>query len=150
MSTKRTLRSRDWRPELSPYQVSELLTGEIVYPAINYSGYGDGVGRDLTAFIGDEMRRDWQQHREALLKFWVSGAASSELPSSLPWLFFYGSPGTRPWAFWELEDVPPADENESENEYLTRCGLWLPDEHKAVLAKLAGGRKDGGVRGRPT
>jgi len=53
---------------------------------------GDGVGTDLTAFINEEMRNDWENHREPLMAFWRSGQTSAELPDCLPWLFFRGSP----------------------------------------------------------
>jgi hypothetical protein len=88
-------------PELGPYKRHELLTGEICYPEPGYySGYGDGRGTDLTAFISDEMRRDWTEHREVLIKFWKSGAytAPDVFPDSKPWLFVRGEPGTLPWA----------------------------------------------------
>ena len=49
--------------ELGPYKRHELLTGEIDYPMQGYSGYGDGTGTDLAAFIGDEMRADWKTLR---------------------------------------------------------------------------------------
>jgi hypothetical protein len=39
-----------------------------------------------------------------------------------------GAPGTRPWAWWMLEDHPPIDDDESEDEYLTRTKQWLPGE----------------------
>jgi hypothetical protein len=38
------------------------------------------------------------------------------------------APGTRPWAWWMLEDHPPIDDDESEDEYLTRTKQWLPGE----------------------
>lgn len=135
MPTKRTLRSRGWRPDLSPYQICELLTGEICYPVRNYSGYGAGEGkagletRDIAEFITDEMRADWAHHRDELLAFWISGATSAQLSNYKPWLFFCtGGPGTRPWAWWALEDHPEIGEDESEDDYLDRHHLWLPGE----------------------
>ena len=74
MPSKRVIRSRGWRPNLSPYQTYELLTGDIVYPMKWYTGYGDGHGKDLTAFISDVMRHDWQVHRDWLLAFWISAS----------------------------------------------------------------------------
>jgi len=53
--------------------VSIFFTGEISYPVLGYSGYGDGVGTDLKAFITDEMRADWANNREEPVKFWKSG-----------------------------------------------------------------------------
>ncbi len=44
---------------IGPYRRHQMLTGRIVYPVQGYSGYGDGIGTDLTAFISDEMRHDW-------------------------------------------------------------------------------------------
>jgi hypothetical protein len=128
MPTKRTWRERQSVEFPSAYQAAELLTGEICYPVIRYTGYGDGIGKDLSAFIGDLMRSDWMTHREALLAFWIRGRWSSELPNTKPWLFYRGAPGTRPWAWWMLEDHPPIDDDESEDEYLTRTKQWLPGE----------------------
>ena len=51
MPTKRTWRERQGVAFPSAYQASELLTGEISYPVLGYDGYGDGVGKDLTALI---------------------------------------------------------------------------------------------------
>src|SRR5262249_8112142 len=59
MPTKRTWRERQSVEFPSAYQAAELLTGEICYPVIQYTGYGDGIGKDLSAFIGDPMRSDW-------------------------------------------------------------------------------------------
>ncbi len=82
-----------------------MLTGRIVYPVQGYSGYGDGIGTDLTAFISDTMRRDWQNHREALLAFWRSGKSDAEVfpDDTLPWLFIDGSADTLPWAARHLD-----------------------------------------------
>ena len=67
-------RKRTSRLSISPYRRHELLTGHIVYPVRGYSGYGDGVGTDLTKFISDEMRNDWRNNRDELMAFWKSGA----------------------------------------------------------------------------
>jgi len=48
------VRHRRQPRQLGPYRRHELLTGEICYPMQGYTGYGDGVGTDLTAFISDE------------------------------------------------------------------------------------------------
>jgi hypothetical protein len=128
MPTKRTWRERQSVEFPSAYQAAELLTGEICYSVMQYTGYGDGIGKDLSAFIGDLMRADWMTHREALLAFWISGRWSSELPNTKPWLFYRGAPGTRPWAWWWLEKHPPIGDDESEDEYLTRTRQWLPGE----------------------
>ena len=115
MPTKRTWRERQGVEFPSAYQAAELLTGEICYPVIQYIGY-------------DLMRSDWMTHREALLAFWISGRWSSELPNTKPWLFYRGAPGTRPWAWWMLEDHTPINDDESEDEYFTRTKQWLPGE----------------------
>jgi hypothetical protein len=57
---------------------------------------------------------DWAAHRDALLAFWISGEASYELPNRKGWLLYYGAPGTRPWAWWHLEEHPPRAEGEAE------------------------------------
>ena len=99
------------QPLLGPYKRHELLTGEICYPVLGYSGYGDGTGRDLTAFISEEMRADWEANREELLAFWASGEYTTPdiFPDSLPWLFIGGPrarPGYLPWAAKVFD--PPA------------------------------------------
>ena len=134
MPTKRTRRERQGIAFPSAYQASELLTGEISYPVLGYDGYGDGVGKDLTVFITDLMRVDWIEHRDVLLRFWISGEYSSQLPNSKPWLFYRGAPGTRPWAWWWLEEHPPIGDDESGDEYLTRTKQWLPGERKLFEA----------------
>jgi hypothetical protein len=86
----------------APYRRHELLTGRIQYPEQGYTGYGDGVGTDLTAFISNEMRADWTANREELLAFWQSGAPDN-FPDSLPWLYVHGSAGSLPWAAEHLD-----------------------------------------------
>jgi hypothetical protein len=134
MPTKRTWRERQTVAFPSAYCAAELLTGEISYPVRGYDGYGDGTGEDLRAFIDDVMRADWTAHRDALLAFWISGKYSSELPNTKPWLFYRGAPGTRPWAWWWLEEHPPIGGDESEDEYLTRTKQWFPGERKLFEA----------------
>jgi hypothetical protein len=134
MPTKRTWRERLGVEFPSAYQASELLTGKIDYPVLGYDGYGDGVGRELTDFIGPLMRADWARHRDALLAFWISARYSCELPNTKPWLFYHGAPGTRPWAWWWLEEHPPNGDDESEDEYLTRTKQWLPGERELFEA----------------
>ena len=118
MPTKRTWRERETVAFPSAYCAAELLTGEISYPVRGYTGYGDGTGEDLRAFIDDVMRADWAVHRDALK----------------PWLFYRGAPGTRPWAWWWLEEHPPIGEDESEDEYLTHTEQWLPGEREPFEA----------------
>src|SRR5262249_37840062 len=45
-----------------------------------------------------------------------------------------GAPGTRPWAWWWLEEHPPIGDDESGDEYLTRTKQWLPGERKLFEA----------------
>jgi hypothetical protein len=92
---------------LGPYKRHELLTGEIVYADRGYSGYGDGKSATMADFISDEMRRDWAEHRDALIKFWQSGkyTAPDVFPDSKPWLFVRGEPGTLPWACKHLDEA---------------------------------------------
>jgi hypothetical protein len=52
-----------------PLQRHELLTGRIAYPVQGYTGSGDGIGTDLTAFISDQMRNDWKNNRAVLMVF---------------------------------------------------------------------------------
>lgn len=137
MPTKRTWRERLGVEFPSAYQASELLTGKIDYPVLGYDGYGDGVGQELTDFIGPVMRADWARRRAALLAFWISGRWSSELPNTKPWLFYRGAPGTRPWAWWMLEEHPPIGDAESEDAYLTRTKQWLPGERESFEAAEA-------------
>ena len=92
MSTVRRLKRA--RRELSAYKRHELLTGTILYAVRGYDGYGDGIGTDLNDFVSAEMRNDWTEHREELLRLWATG----EPAASKPWLFVCGSADTLPWA----------------------------------------------------
>jgi hypothetical protein len=130
MPTKRTWRDHARVEFPSAYCCYELLTGRIFYPNIRYDGYADGRGRDLRAFIGPVMRSDWAMHRDELLAFWISGECSYKLPNRKGWLYYEGAPGTRPWAWWNLEDHPPRAEGETEAEHLTRHDVWLPGERQ--------------------
>jgi hypothetical protein len=90
--------------QIGPYRRHELLTGRIVYPVQGYTGDGDGVGTDLTAFISDGMRADWASNRAELMAFWQSGKTTADVfPDSLPWLFMHGSADTLPWAAVHLD-----------------------------------------------
>jgi hypothetical protein len=91
--------------ELGPYKRHELLTGQIKYAAKGYNGYGDGKSTKLHDFISDQMRSDWENNREELLKFWASGqyTTASVFPDSNPWLFVCGSPNTLPWAVRQFD-----------------------------------------------
>jgi hypothetical protein len=94
-----TRRKRESRTVLGPYRRHELLTGEICYPMRGYTGYGDGVGTDLAAFISDEMRADWDSHRDELLAFWRSGETNLDyFADNKPWLFICDRPHSLPWA----------------------------------------------------
>jgi hypothetical protein len=88
------------RRQLGPYRRHELLFGEIFYPVSGYDGYGDGLNKDLAAFIDDNMKADWEANRDELMAFWASGeyTTSDVFPGSLPWLFDRGTPGKLPWA----------------------------------------------------
>ena len=97
-------RRRASRASIGPYKRHELLTGEIRYPAQGYTGYGDGIGTDLTAFITDQMRADWEAHRAELMAFWRSGKTEADaFPDALPWLYVGGSADTLPWAAGHLD-----------------------------------------------
>ena len=100
-------RKRASRLNLDPYRRSELLYGGFDYPLPAFcTGYGDMHGLDLTAFISDEMRRDWQANRTALLEFWKSGRTIIEAfpEDCLPWLpYGGGSADTLPWAARHLD-----------------------------------------------
>src|SRR4029077_11898907 len=80
-------RRRSSKLELGPYRRHELLTGEVKIVVQGYSGYGNGIGTVLTAFISDEMRNDWANHRDELIAFWRSGQSSIIFPDNLPWLW---------------------------------------------------------------
>jgi hypothetical protein len=90
-------RKRASHRELGPYRRYELLTGEIKYPAIGYTGYGDGQGDDLAAFISDDMRADWFEHRAELLEFWAAHGAI-RFDDENPWLDPCGHFEELPWA----------------------------------------------------
>jgi hypothetical protein len=81
-----------------------------VYPVLGYTGYGDGVGTDLTAFGSDQMRADWEANRAELLAFWKSGKTTADVfPDALPWLHLWGYANTPPWAARHLDDGRTGD-----------------------------------------
>ena len=93
--------------DIGPYKRYELLTGEISYTADDsYSGYGDGVGKDLYDFISDQMRADWAANRTELIKFWQSDRSLSEFPGNPPWLdcYYVNRREPLPWAAHALDD----------------------------------------------
>jgi hypothetical protein len=134
MPTKRTWRDHARVEFPSAYQCAELLTGKIDYPMMRYDGYGDGRGKDPRAFISPIMRMDWAAHREKLLAFWIGASSKLPIQNIKPWLQYRGTPGTRPWAWWHLEDHPPRADGETEAEYLMWHDLWLPGERQLLEA----------------
>jgi hypothetical protein len=74
-------------------------------PHLQSAAAGGGGGTDLTAFISDEMRADWEANRDELMAFWKSGAYTTAdvFADSLPWLFVRGSADTLPWAAVHLD-----------------------------------------------
>jgi hypothetical protein len=65
---------------------------------LGYSGSGDGVDTDLTAFISDEMRADWEANCEELMACWRSDKTEADvLPDVLG-----GSADMLPWAAVQL------------------------------------------------
>src|SRR5215472_10646436 len=71
--------------DIGPYKRHELLTGKIYYPALGYSGYGDGKSTHIADFVTHEMRQDWLASRDRLLTFWKSGEPISKFfPDSSP------------------------------------------------------------------
>ncbi len=97
-------RKRASRTSIGPYKRNELLTGVIQYAVLGHSGYGDGIGTDLTAFITDGMRADWAANRAELLAFWRSGKTEVDVfPDCLPWLYTHRSAVTLPWAARHLD-----------------------------------------------
>jgi hypothetical protein len=91
-------RKRTSRLSIGPYRRNELLTGRIQYPVQGYTGYGDGIGTDLMAFISDQMRADWAANRAELMAYWRSGTRADVFPDALPWLYTRISSDTLPWA----------------------------------------------------
>jgi hypothetical protein len=99
---------------LTGYKVAELLNGEIRYPNLGYTGYGDPLAdhhRDTPTanYISDEMRQDWEANREELMALWRSGKIAVDmseygLPIMMqPWLMVCGSRNTLPWAALEFD-----------------------------------------------
>ena len=90
------LRTED---DIGPYKRHELLTGKIYYPALGYSGYGDGKSTHIADFVTHQMRLDWLANRDRLLSFWKSGEPISKFfPDSKAWLLDLGDPDSLPWA----------------------------------------------------
>jgi hypothetical protein len=106
MPTTITRHRRTSRRQLSAYKRHELVTGKIFYPMLGYDGYGDGLGRDLSSFISEDMIADWGANREMLLQWWPSGESEGHFPPPLtpPWLNAHGTPDALPWACQYFED----------------------------------------------
>ena len=97
-------RRRESRISLPVYKRHELLTGQIVTVVSGYNGYATGSSKNLMDYIDDNMRRDWANHREALMAFWESGKSEAEVfPDCLPWLCTYIADGSLPWACRHLD-----------------------------------------------
>jgi hypothetical protein len=109
MPTTIIRRKRSSRVSIGPYRRHELLTGKAHYPALGYTGYGDGEDTNMEHFISEEMRADWIANRAELLAFWESGKYTTEFfPDGKPWLFVRGHPWTLPWAatIFDRDDEP--------------------------------------------
>jgi hypothetical protein len=90
-----------------PLPPPRIAQGSYRVPVEGYSGYGDGVGTDLTEFITDQMRTDWEANREELMAFWRSGKTETDVfPDALPWLYGGGSTDPLPWAERHLGRAP--------------------------------------------
>jgi hypothetical protein len=75
------------------YQLQATTGQWLVYPVLGYTGYGDGIGTDLTAFITHEMCADWEANRAELMAFRRSGKTEVDVfPVALPWLYVGGRP----------------------------------------------------------
>jgi len=103
-------------------KAAELLSGEIFYAVIGYSGYGDGESRRVTDYISEEMRNDWLNNRTMLLEFWRSGRMLSEIFTDYcpPWLAAdHGSPDTLPWAsrVFDRDDEPEPKRRQPRKEH---------------------------------
>ena len=89
---------------LTAYKRHELLSGVCTYPLPEfYSGYGDAAagqnGEDLTPYITHEMKADWADNRELLLKLWRGEIDDQEIwHDAKPWLCLFPGAGELPWA----------------------------------------------------
>lgn len=129
MPTNRKLRTRSWSPELDDYKWQSLLEGpeSILLAGMGYHRYMDATTDAEREAALEEMRQDWEHHREQLLQWWI-GAADDTVRRK-PWVFpMRGGPGTRPWAWWEFDAPEAACDGERQADYLTRLGLLLPGE----------------------
>ena len=99
---------------LTAYQRYELLTGECCYPlAPYYSGYGDAErGQNLEPvdqYITEQMKLDWLNNREVLLKLWNGEINEREtFGDAKPWLHIVHGPVEQPWACSVFDDQSPA------------------------------------------
>lgn len=139
MPTNRTFRTRT-RRGVDEFRIEELLsgTGASFLAGVGYLGHHvtrsggcvftlDELGLADRAAALSEMRSDWIERRDELLKAWITRdeAFQAKFPHAK-----LGGPGTRPWAWWAF-DAPDDDvrPDETEGDYLTRHGLLLPGEH---------------------
>ena len=134
MPTNRTRRSRRWQNDLDAYCVLSLMNGpdDVLLAGQGYytptrGGFPKNATPQQHADAIEEMRCDWELHRDRLLHWWITGEGE---PSTMKlWTFVsVNVPGTRPWAWWEFDAPEDAREGETERDYLVRLGLMLPGE----------------------
>jgi hypothetical protein len=143
MPTNRTRRTRGWSLGLDDYRRQELLEGPGAallagvgyYPQVNAHEL-DHLPALVQAAARAEMLRDWDLHRTALIAWWTGLAEDAE--RRRPWRYpRAGGPGTRPWAWWEFDAPETRRDDEAEDEYLDRHGLWLTGERGLLITKPA-------------
>jgi hypothetical protein len=132
LPTTITRHKRTSRRQLTVYQRHELVSGRIFYPQNGYTGYGDGVRRDLSVFISEDMKLDYWANRTMLLEWWASGESEGHFPPPVtpPWLNAHGNPDTLPWACQYFED--DLDAVRRELRALARSGSNDPQSRRGV------------------
>ena len=78
-----------------------------------YSGYGDAErGQNLEPvdqYITEQMKLDWLNNREVLLKLWNGEINEREtFGDAKPWLHIVHGPVEQPWACSVFDDQSPA------------------------------------------
>ncbi len=100
-----------WITEYLLYGIAKKADGTpSKKPLLWYPEFGENGG-----CLAANLREPWEAVKAELLPAWIRE-----------------HPGTRPFAWWELDAPDPRDPGETEAEFLRRHGLLTPHEIKGI------------------
>jgi hypothetical protein len=111
---KRVIKRKDDRVPLTNPQLEHLIFG---WTWID----------DEFPFSSEEHRKEcWHRHRKEIMAMMTDDENASGLK---PYLLM----GMRPAAWFEYEEVPARERDQSTPDYLDKHGMWLSDEKRKYL-----------------